>query len=77
MKFNELEEKDVVDVRSGRKMGVVSDLDIEECSLCIKALIVCEVSWKDFILIFSKPKTKRIPVENIIKIGRDVILVKC
>jgi len=77
MKFNELEKKDVVDVRNGRKMGIVSDLDIDENSLCIKALIVCEVRWKDFVLIFSKPRIKRIPIENIVKIGRDVILVKC
>lgn len=77
MRLSELEAKDVVDVRSGRKMGYVSDLEIQQDCMCVKALIVCEVRWKDFILIFSKPKTKRIPIDQIVTIGKDVILVKC
>ena len=77
MRLSELESKDVVDVKNGRKMGYVSDLELDDECLCVKALIVCEVRWKDFILIFSKPKTKKIGVDQIVCIGKDVILVKC
>ena len=56
MRLSDLEAKDVVDVRSGKKLGFVSDLELDDKDLCILCLLVCEVSWKDFILIFSKPK---------------------
>lgn len=77
MRLSELESKDVVDVKSGKKLGYVSDLELDDKCLCVKCLIICEVRWKDFILIFSKPKTKKISIEQIVCIGKDVILVKC
>lgn len=76
MRLSDLEAKDVVDVRSGKKLGFVSDLELDDKDLCILCLLVCEVSWKDFILIFSKPKLKKIKLDQIVCIGKDVILVK-
>ena len=54
----------------------LSDLELDDKDLCILCLLVCEVSWKDFILIFSKPKLKKIKLDQIVCIGKDVILVK-
>ena len=76
MRLSDLEAKDVVDVKSGKKLGYVSDLELDEQDLCILFLLVCEVSWKDFILIFSKPKIKKVKLDQIVCIGKDVILVK-
>ncbi len=75
MKLSELEAKDVVEVGSGKKLGYVSDLEIDDTCLRIECLIVCEVRWKDFLLL-TKPRTKKIPTSKIVCIGKDVILVK-
>ena len=76
MCFTELEAKDVVDVRSGKKIGYVNDLEIDRDNMQICYLLVCEVRWKDILLVFSKPKIKKIAINQIVCIGKDVILVK-
>ena len=77
MRFSQLEAKDVVDVKSGKKIGYVNDLEIDQEKMQICFLIVCEIRWKDFILVFCKPKIKKIAINQIVCIGKDVILVKC
>ena len=77
MRFTELEAKDVVDVKSGKKIGYVNDLEIDNDSMQICFLLVCEVRWKDLFLVFCKPKIKKIGINQIVCIGKDVILVKC
>lgn len=77
MRLSELQSKDVVDVKTGKKIGYVNDLEIDEECMKITFLIVCEVRWKDLILVFCKPKIKKISMNQIVCIGKDVILVKC
>ena len=77
MRLSELEAKDVVEVKSGKKIGHVTDVEFDQKSMCLCTLIVTEVIWKDFILIFSKPKIIKINIDQIIQIGKDVLLVKC
>ena len=77
MRLSELESKIVVDIRNGKKIGQISDLEFDEKNMCICYLIVCEFSWKDFVMLFSKPRMKKISVDQIVCVGKDVILVKC
>ena len=77
MRLSELECKDVVDIKTGRKIGRVSDLEIDEKSMCVCFLVVSELTWKDLVLVLSKPRLKRVSVEQIVCIGKDVVLVKC
>lgn len=76
MRLSDLQQKDVVDVKSGKKLGYVCDLEMngDGCKIC--AIIVYDVRWTDLFLIFSKPRKKRILIDQIVCVGKDVILVK-
>ncbi len=75
MRFVTLQSKDVVDASTGIKIGYVVDLEIDECANCIIALIVEKVPCFRMIYVFKGPPTCVIPIQNIITIGKDVILV--
>lgn len=75
MRFVTLQCKDVVDAATGSKIGYVVDVEIDPCCRCIQALIVERVSPFRLLCVFKGPPTFLIPVENIITIGEDVILV--
>ncbi|MFR7591751.1 MAG: YlmC/YmxH family sporulation protein [Longibaculum sp.] len=75
MRFVTLQSKDVVNASTGTKIGYVVDVEIDPCCRCIQALIVERVSAFKLICIFKGPPTFLIPIENIITIGEDVILV--
>lgn len=76
MRFVTLQCKDVVDVSNGCKIGYVVDVEIDPCCRFIQALIVERVSPFRLLCIFKGPPTFLIPIENIVTIGEDVILVK-
>ncbi|MEG0548764.1 MAG: YlmC/YmxH family sporulation protein [Coprobacillus sp.] len=75
MRFVSLQCKDVVDAASGSKIGYVVDVEIDPLCRCVQALIVERVTPFKLICIFKGPPTFLIPIENIITIGEDVILV--
>lgn len=75
MRFVCMQSKDVVNARTGTKIGYVVDLEIDPLCQCIQAIVVEKVSVFKLICIFKGPPTFLIPIENIITIGDDVILV--
>ncbi len=75
MRFVTLQSKDVVNAATGTRIGYVVDIEIDPFCRCIQAIIVEKVSAFRLICIFKGPPTFCIPVENIMTIGEDVILV--
>lgn len=75
MRLISLQRKDVIDVKSGVKIGFVSDFEIDPIQLCIQALIIERSSCFKVIFFFKGPPCIIIPVEKIVSIGEDVILV--
>ncbi len=71
--MRELEEKDVVNVRTGTKLGHISDLEVDtECGR-IAAIVVSEGFagfWQ------GRGEALRIPWENVRCVGEDAILVE-
>lgn len=77
MLFSELKCKDVINIRDCKKLGKVDDLEFDECSGCIRKIIVPGgnkmTSW-----LHCEPDIV-IPYKDIRQIGPDIILVdlKC
>lgn len=75
MRFIALQSKDVISAQTGAKIGYVVDAEIDPCCQCIQALIVERISPLKLICAFKGPPTFVIPIENVITIGKDVIIV--
>jgi len=73
MNFSELKEKDVINIRDGRRLGKPIDLVLND-SDCVCALVV---PGPTNILSFLKPNREGecIPWDRVRRIGDDVILV--
>ncbi|SET85098.1 sporulation protein, YlmC/YmxH family [Salinibacillus kushneri] len=74
MTISELQVKDIVAVEDGRKLGYISDLEIDVDKGYIVALIIA-LKGKMFGL-FGKDEEITIPWNHIVTIGADVILVR-
>lgn len=72
MRLSELQNKDVINITDGKKVGNIIDIDIESNGK-MTSLIV-EKS-KFFVSMFSNKNELEIKWEQIEKIGEDVILV--
>ena len=72
MKLSDLQEKDIVNINDGRKVGRIIDVEIESNGL-IKYLVVDEK--KGIRAFFSSNNDVNITFNQIKKIGSDVILV--
>lgn len=70
--INDLRDKDVININDGRKLGCVSNVDIDICSGRLSAIMV-PGEIKGFI--FGRCEEVRIPWERIVRIGDDAILV--
>lgn len=75
MRFLCLQNKDVINASSGAKLGFVSDLEINICNLCIEAIIVERFSPLKFLSLVKGPPVFVIPINQVITIGEDVIIV--
>lgn len=75
MRLISLQRKDVVNIKTGSKIGFVSDFEIDPICHCIQAIIVERTSCFKLLLFFKGPPCLIIPVEQIVNIGEDVILV--
>lgn len=75
MRFVTLQSKDVVNAATGTKIGYVVDVEIDPYCRTIQALIVERFSAFKLICVFKGPPALIIPIENIMTIGEDVILV--
>ena len=72
MRLSDLQDKDVVDLKSGIKVGNIVDVKISMNGE-ISALII---EKKRYSKLFSTNDEIDIPFDKIAKIGEDVILIK-
>lgn len=75
MRFVTLQSKDVVNVVDGCKIGFISDVEIDWCTKQVCAIIVERYSFFRLLCFFKEVPCITIPVECIISVGGDVILV--
>lgn len=74
MRLSDLQNKDVINIVDGKKIGNIIDVSLENSSGKMDSLIV-EKS-KFFISLFTNKDEIEIKWEQIEKIGEDVILVR-
>lgn len=74
MRLSELEAKEVINICDCKKLGSVADLIIDECSGCIKAIVIPQSGR--FCGLFGDGEEYVIPFHCIEKIGPDIILVE-
>lgn len=75
MRFLSLQSKDVINSATGKKIGYVVDVEIDTMCRCIQALIVERNISFHLVCFFKGPPCFIIPIENVITIGEDVIIV--
>jgi len=71
--LTELQNKEVVMMRNGRRLGYIEDLEIDEKLGKITALILIERNQG--VSFFNKTMERMITWEQIITIGDDIILI--
>ena len=74
VRISEFQIKDVVNVADGKKLGNISDIEINLISGKIDAIVISGTG--KILGFFGKDEDVVIPWKNIIKIGEDVILVR-
>jgi len=73
MRFCDLKHKEVINCRDGERIGYICDIIFDECSPCIKKIIIpgqCKLFG-----ILGKEQEYIIPWNCIRQIGTDIILV--
>ena len=74
VKISDFQLKDVVNVADGKKLGNISDLEINTTTGKIDAIII--TTGGKMFSFFGRDEEVIIPWRNIVKIGMDVILVR-
>jgi YlmC/YmxH family sporulation protein len=74
MKISDFQTKDVINIVDGKKLGQVSDLELDLRAGRIDSIVV--PSQGKFFGLFGSSTDVVIPWKNIVKIGMDVVLVK-
>ncbi|GAA3403969.1 YlmC/YmxH family sporulation protein [Paenibacillus hodogayensis] len=74
MKISDFQSKDVINIVDGKKLGQISDLELDLRQGRIDAIVVPNHS--KFFGMFGGGADVVIPWRNIVKIGMDVVLVK-
>ncbi|TQR20810.1 PRC-barrel domain-containing protein [Psychrobacillus vulpis] len=74
MKFSEAQQKEVIEASSGQLLGYIVDAEIDkETGFIVSFLVEAQGAYPTF---FNKKReTKKIAVQNIAIIGKDVIIV--
>ena len=72
MRLSDLQDKDVVDIKTGVKIGNIVDIKIDNNGV-ISSLVI---ERKRFSKLFSTNDEIEVLYKNIVKIGEDVILIK-
>lgn len=72
-RFQDLRNKEVIDLADGRRLGFVCDVEVDICNGRIVAIVV--PGRKGLSGIFGKSEDCVIPWCNICKIGDDIIIV--
>lgn len=74
VRLREMREKEVINVCDCKRLGCVADIVFDECTGCIKAIVVPTIGR--FCGIFGHESEVIIPFECIKKIGPDIIMVE-
>ncbi|ADL07726.1 YlmC/YmxH family sporulation protein [Thermosediminibacter oceani] len=74
LKASDLRQREVINIADGKKLGFISDLDIDVEEGRIRAVIVPAPT--KILSVFGKGGDYVIPWEKIKKIGNDVILIE-
>ncbi len=72
-RLTDLRDRDVVNVNDGRRLGVVSDLELDLENGTVKAIVIPAAGGLRGVL--GKKNDLVIAWENIVKVGVDTILV--
>jgi YlmC/YmxH family sporulation protein len=73
LRFVELRQKEVINIRTCRSLGCVMDLVIDQCSGCILALVIPGPGR--LCGFFGRDTEFLIPWKQVCQIGKDIILV--
>lgn len=74
VKISELQQKDVVNVANGKRLGNIGDIDINLTTGQIEAIII--IGAGKVLGLFGRTDEMIIPWRDIVKVGADVILVR-
>ncbi|MCL6604134.1 MAG: YlmC/YmxH family sporulation protein [Paenibacillus sp.] len=74
MKISDFQTKDVINIVDGKRLGQISDLELDLKRGVIEAIVV--PGYTRFMGLFGGGADLIIPWRNIVKIGSDVVLVK-
>jgi YlmC/YmxH family sporulation protein len=74
VKISDFQTKDVINIVDGKKLGQISDLELDLRNGTIESIVVPNSSR--FFGLFGGATDVVIPWRNIVKIGMDVVLVK-
>ncbi|MBN3525971.1 YlmC/YmxH family sporulation protein [Paenibacillus apiarius] len=74
MKISDFQTKDVINIVDGKKLGQVSDVELDLKQGRIDSIVV--PNYSKFLGVFGGGTELVIPWRNIVKIGADVVLVK-
>ena len=73
MKISELQDKTIINITDGKNIGRITDLELDEHGKVINFYVLPK---KIFFSFFLSSKETVFKLENIKKIGEDVILVQ-
>ncbi|OCA85525.1 hypothetical protein A8F94_11590 [Bacillus sp. FJAT-27225] len=74
IRISDFQMKDVINVADGKKLGNITDIDINLNSGKIQSVVIGGTG--KVLGLFGKDEDMIIPWANILKIGQDVILVR-
>ncbi|WP_449539933.1 YlmC/YmxH family sporulation protein [Ferdinandcohnia sp. Marseille-Q9671] len=74
VKISDFQAKDVVSVVDGKRLGNIGDIDINLSTGKIESIIIS--GYGKVLGLFGRDEEIVIPWRNIIKVGKDVILVR-
>lgn len=72
--LSELQLKEVVIMEDGKRLGFISDLEMDEAKGIITAIVIADRQMKGNI--FNKASELIIPWDRIVTIGTDIVLIK-
>lgn len=75
MRFVSLQCKDVINIVDGCRVGFVSDVEIDQCTCRVVSIIVERINMFRLFCFFKEAQCIEIPIEQVVNIGEDVILV--
>ena len=73
VKISDLQDKTIINISDGRNIGTISDLEINEQGIITN---IYAIESKFFLKLFSRNTETIFKMEDIKKIGEDVILVQ-